>query len=62
MTYTLEELRTMKSKTDLEHVKNTSEVDIMQQSIADLDTPYLTNEELKELTTPLERQNSLKNF
>ena len=56
--YTLEELRGMKSKTDQERVKNTSEVDIMQQSLADPDTPYLTDEELKELTTPPERQNS----
>lgn len=55
-TYTLEELRKMKSKTDLERIKNTSEVDIMEQSIADPDTPYLTDEELKELTTPEERK------
>lgn len=55
-TYTLEELRRMKSKTDLERIKNTSEVDIMEQSIADPDTPYLTDEELKELTTPEERK------
>lgn len=55
-TYTLEELRKMKSKSDLERIKNTSEVDIMEQSIADPDTPYLTDEELKELTTPEERK------
>ena len=55
-TYTLDELRRMKSKTDLERVKQTTEVDIMEQSIADPDTPYLTNEELRELTTPEERK------
>lgn len=55
-TYTLEELRKMKSKTDLERIKNTSEVDIMEQSIADPNTPYLTDEELKELTKPEERK------
>ena len=57
-TYTLEVLRKMKSNTDLARVKSTSEVDIMEQSIADPNTPYLTDEELKELTTPPERQNS----
>lgn len=62
-TYSLEELRRMKSKTDLERVKQTTEVDIMEQSIADPDTPYLTDDELKELTTPEERkkQNEHKN-
>jgi hypothetical protein len=62
-TYTLDELRRMKSKTDLERVKQTTEVDIMKQSIADPDTPYLTDDELKELTTPEERkkQNEHKN-
>lgn len=55
-TYTLEELRKMRSNTDLERVKNTSEVDIMEQSIADPDTPYLTDDELKEFTTPEERK------
>lgn len=62
-TYTLEELRRVKSKTDLERVKQTTEVDIIEQSIADPDTPYLTDDELKELTTPEERkkQNERKN-
>lgn len=55
-TYTLEVLRKMKSNTDLARVKSTSELDIMEQSIADPNTPYLTDEELKELTTPPERQ------
>jgi hypothetical protein len=55
--YTLEELRKMKSKTDLDRVKNTTEKDIMEQAISDPDAPYLTDEELKELTTPEERSN-----
>ena len=55
-TYTLEELRKMKSKTDLERVKNTTEKEIMEQSISDPDTPYLTDKELKEFTTPEERK------
>jgi len=54
--YTLEELRKMKGKTDLERVKNTTEKDIMEQSISDPDTPYLTDEELNEFTTPEERK------
>ncbi|WP_290614473.1 hypothetical protein [Arsukibacterium sp. UBA3155] len=56
--YTLESLRKMKSNTDLVRAINTTELDIMEQSIADPNTPYLTDEELKELTTPGERQNS----
>lgn len=55
-TYTLEELEKMKSKTDLDRVKKTTEKDIMEQSISDPDTPYLTEEELKEFTTPEERK------
>ena len=55
-TYTLEKLRKMKGKTDLERVKNTTEKDIMEQSISDPDTPYLTDEELNEFTTPEERK------
>ena len=55
-TYTLEELKKMKGKTDLERIKNTTEKDIMEQSISDPDTPYLTDEELKEFTTPEERK------
>ncbi len=55
-TYTLEELKKMKSKTDIERFKNTSEKEIMEQSISDPDTPYLTDDELKELATPEERK------
>lgn len=56
-TYTLEELRKMKSKTDIEHFKKTTEKEIMEQSMADPDTPYLTEKELKEFTLPAERRN-----
>lgn len=55
-TYTLEELKKMKSKTDIERFNKTSEKEIMEQSISDPDTPYLTDDELKELTTPEERK------
>ena len=47
-TYSLEELKEMKGKTDLERIKKTTEKDIMEQSMSDPDTPYLTDEELKE--------------
>jgi len=55
-TYTLEELKKMKSKTDVDFFKKTTEKDIMEQSISDLDTPYLTDEEIKEFATPEERK------
>ncbi|PID42938.1 MAG: hypothetical protein CSA52_02010 [Gammaproteobacteria bacterium] len=55
-TYTLEELRKMKGETDIERIKNTTEKEIMEQSISDPDTPYLTDDELKEFTTPKERK------
>ncbi|GAB2195819.1 hypothetical protein [Sessilibacter sp. MAH4] len=55
-TYTLEELRKIKGKTDIDRVKNTTEKDIMEQSISDPDTPYLTDIELEEFTTPEERK------
>jgi hypothetical protein len=55
-TYTLEELRKMKGKTELDRVKDTTEKDIMEQSISDPDFPYFTDEELKEFTTPEERK------
>jgi hypothetical protein len=55
-TYTLDELQKMKSKTDVERFKKTTEKEIMEQSISDPDTPYLTDKELKELTSPEERK------
>jgi hypothetical protein len=60
-TYTLEELKKMKSKTDIERFKKTSEKEIMEQSISDPDTPYLTDDELNELTTPEERKKKDEN-
>jgi len=60
-TYTLEELKKMKSKTDIERFNKTSEKEIMEQSISDPDTPYLTDDELKELTTPEERKRKDEN-
>jgi hypothetical protein len=54
--YTLEELRKMKSQTDVERFNKTTEKEIMEQSIADPDTPYLTNKEIKELTSPKNRK------
>ena len=60
-TYTLEELKKMKSETDIERFNKTSEKEIMEQSISDPDTPYLTDDELKELTTPEERKKKDEN-
>jgi len=60
-TYTLEELKKMKSETDIERFNKTSEKEIMEQSISDPDTPYLTDDELKELTTPEERKRKDEN-
>jgi len=55
-TYTLEEIKKMKSKTDVDFFNKTTEKDIMEQTISDPDTPNLTDEELKEFTTPEERK------
>ncbi|MCF6325535.1 MAG: hypothetical protein L3J89_14660 [Gammaproteobacteria bacterium] len=55
-TYTLEEIKKMKSKTDIDFFNKTTEKDIMEQSMSDPDTPYLTEEEIKEFTTPEERE------
>ncbi|MFT3929229.1 MAG: hypothetical protein QM709_02925 [Spongiibacteraceae bacterium] len=56
-TYTLDELKKLKSKTDIERFKQTSEKEIMEQSIADPDTPYLTDDEIKELHPPVKKEN-----
>ncbi|WP_141699239.1 hypothetical protein [Candidatus Thiosymbion oneisti] len=47
-TYTPEELRGMKSRTDIAKFKRTTEKEIRKQSVADPDTPYLTDSEIKE--------------
>lgn len=46
--YSIEELKKMKSKTDVKRFNETSEKDILEQTIADSDLPNLTEEELKE--------------
>jgi len=55
-TYTLEEIKKMKSKTDVDFFNKTTEKDILEQTISDPDTPYLTDEEIKEFTNPEERK------
>lgn len=45
--YSLEELKKMKSKTDVARFKETSEKDIMEQTMSDPDVPNITEEELK---------------
>jgi len=54
--YSLAELREMKSNTDLERFKNTTERDIMEQSMSDPDLSNLTDDELSEFTSPEERR------
>lgn len=58
--YTLEELRKMKSKTDVKKFNSTTEKDILEQSLADPDTPILTKKELKEMKPAKERKNEKK--
>lgn len=61
-TYTLDEIKKMKSKTDVDFFNKTTEKDIKEQSLADPDTPYLTEEDLKEFTTPEERKKNDKKY
>ena len=58
--YTLEELEKMKSESDLEKIRNTTEKDIIEQSLADPDTPILTKKELSEMQLASERRNGKK--
>jgi len=58
--YTLEELRKMKSETDIKKFNETTDKDILEQSIADPDTPILTKKELKEMKLAKERKNGKK--
>jgi len=58
--YTLEELEKMKSESDLEKIKSTTEKDIIEQSLADPDTPILTKKELSEMQLASERKNGKK--
>ncbi len=55
--YTQKELKKMKSESDLEKIKNTTEKDIIEQSLADPDTPILTKKELNEMQLATERKN-----
>ncbi|HHI91932.1 MAG TPA: hypothetical protein ENK04_00210 [Gammaproteobacteria bacterium] len=59
--FTLEELEKMKSESDLEKIKNTTEKDIIERSLADPDTPILTKEELNEMQLASERKNGKEN-
>jgi hypothetical protein len=54
--YTLEELEKMKSKSDKKKFDETTEKDILEQGIADRDTPILTDDELKEMKPAKERK------
>lgn len=53
--YTIEEIRKMKSKTDIKKFNETSEKDIKEQILADPDLPNLTDEEMKEFDFPEHR-------
>lgn len=50
--YTLEEIRKLKSQTDVEKFNETTEKEINEQTIADPDLPNLTEKELKEFDFP----------
>ena len=54
--YTLEEIEKMKSRSDKKKFDATTEKDILEQSIADPDTPILTDKELKEMKLAKERK------
>ncbi len=58
--YTLEELKKMKSETDIKKFNETTDKDILEQSIADPDTPILTKKELEEMKLAKERKNEKK--
>ena len=58
--YTMEEIKKMKSKSDIKRFKETTEKDILEKSIADPDTPILTDKELKEMRPAKERKNGKK--
>ncbi len=59
--YSQEELEKMKSESDLEKIKNTTEKDIIEQSLADPDTSILTKKELSEMQLASERKNGKEN-
>jgi len=53
--YTLEEIRKMKSKTDIKKLNETTEKQIKEQILSDPDLPNLTDEEMKEFDFPKKR-------
>lgn len=53
--YTLDELRKMKGKTNVEEFEKITEKEIKEQILADADTPNLTESELKEFDFPKKR-------
>ncbi len=58
--YTMEEIEKMKSESDIKKFKGTTEKDILEQCMADPDTPILTDKELKEMRPAKERKNGKK--
>jgi len=58
--YSTEDIKKMKSESDLEKIKSTTEKDIIEQSLADPDMPILTKEELSEMELASERKNERK--
>lgn len=54
--YTLDELEKMKSRSDQKRFDETTEKDILEQGMADPDTPVPTQEELKKMKLAKERQ------
>ncbi len=58
--YTLEQLEKIKSESDLEKIKSTTEKNIIEQSLSDPDTPILTKKELSEMQLASERKNGKK--
>jgi len=58
--YTLEELKKIKSKTDVKKFHETTEKEIKEQTMSDPDLPNLTEEELKEFDFPKNREKNEK--
>ncbi|GAB2191146.1 hypothetical protein MAH1_27540 [Sessilibacter sp. MAH1] len=54
--YSLDEIEKMESKSDKKKFIETTDKEILEQIIADPDTPKLTKEELKELKLAKERK------
>ncbi len=55
--YTSNEIDKMKSKSDQKKFDDTTEKDILEQSLADPDTPILTQKELREMKLAKDRKN-----